>query len=118
MEAKWKKYYSEIFRTYQSEFFRKMWGDHIDEWGEEYEEVYIHELSEMRDDFANFMYLFNKYNIDYSRDAITLQLLYLFGGLSDTSNVQGAYDMADMIIHSIIKRIGFNDVWHPEGRPL
>lgn len=117
MEAKWKKYYSEMFRTYRAGFFTKMWGDHLDEWGEEYEVSFEHELEDMEKDFASFMYLFNKYNIEYNRDSVAMKIIDMFEELGNCKNVKGAYEMADMVIHAIKIKIGFNNTWHPEGRP-
>lgn len=95
-----------------------MWGDHLDEWGEEYEEIYSYELEEMKEEFVIFMYLFNKYNIKYNRDSIALHLLFLFEGLGDCNCPKGAYEMADIIIISIERRIEFNNCSHPEGKAI
>lgn len=118
MEQKWKKYYNEIFRTYTSEFFIKLWGDYLDEYGDEYEDVYKWELKGMKSEFIEFMYLFNKYDLEYDKNAIALKIIDLFETLGDCDCVEGAYKMADMLLYSIEKRIGFNDAWHPEGKPI
>lgn len=118
MEYKWKKYYSEIFKTYTSELFSKLWGRHIDEYGEYYEDVYKYELEERKEDFAEYMYLFNKYSIKYNRNAIAIYLIHIFEGLGSCDNPNGAYEIADNIIQSINDRVGFNDAWHPEGNPI
>lgn len=118
MNDKWINYYSEIFRTYSSEFFLKLWGDSLDEYGEEYENVYRYELNSMKSEFACFMLLFNEYKIDYSRDAIAMKIIEMFEMLGRCDYPTNAWSMADMIILSINRRIGFNDTWHPKGRPI
>lgn len=81
MENKYRKYYHEMFRTYESEFFTKLWGDHLDEYEEEYTKVYKYELAEMGNYFVNFMLLHQKYKLDYDEKAIGMYILNMFEGL-------------------------------------
>lgn len=118
MEEKWKKYYYEIFKTYKSEFFIKLWGNNLDEYGDEYEEVYKYELASISNRFIEFMFLHQKYNIEYDENSIGMYIIEMFEGLGDCDHPEGAFEMAKLIIHSIKHRIGFNDIWHPEGRPI
>lgn len=118
MVNKWYKYYKEIFRTYQSGFFIKMWGTDTDEYGDDYEDVYKYELRNREEHFADFMLLHQKYNIDYDERAIGLFIINMFECLGDCDYPEGAFEMARMIIYAIKHRIGFNDVWHPEGKPI
>lgn len=118
MEEKWRKYYSEMFRTYKSEFFTKLWGDHLDEWGDEYEEVYKYELKNMSNYFVSFMLLHQKYKLEYDERTIGMYIIDMFEGLGGCDYPEGAFKMAKHIIYAIKHRIGFNDTWHPEGRPV
>ena len=114
MENKWKKYYSEIFKAYESECFSKMWGNHISEYGEYYIDIYKHELEERREDFAEYMHLFNKYNIKYNKNAIAIYLIHLFESLGNCDNPKSAYDVADSIILDMNNKVGFNGIQYPE----
>ena len=118
MEFRWKKYYGEIFNTYHSEFFSKMWGNHTDEYGNKYENVFKNELILKKEDFSEYMYLFNKYGIKYNRKAIAMYIIHLFDGLKKCDYPERAYDIADMIINSIDKKSEFNNLLHPEIKSI
>lgn len=110
---KWNRYYKEMFLVWQSEFFNKLWGDYLDEYGEEYEEVYKWELEDRRESFSGFMCLFNIYNIPYERNAIAMHILDLFESLGKCDNPDGAFEMADKVIHAINIELGFNSIKCP-----
>lgn len=118
MEFRWKKYYGEIFKTYQSEIFSKIWGNHINENGSEYRAIFENELRIKKEDFSEYMYLFNKYGIKYNRKAIGMYIIHLFDGLKKCDYPEGAYDIADMIINSINKKMIFNELSHPEVKSI
>lgn len=118
MINKYKEYYNEMFRTYESEFFTKLWGDNLDEYGEEYIEVYNYELLSIKEEFINFMLLHQKYGIEYDERAIGMYIISLFEGLGHCDYPNGAFEIAKLIAHTIKYRIGLNDIWHPEGKPI
>lgn len=118
MENKWREYYSEIFNTYTIRFFVELWGNSVDEYGVEFEEIYKNELEDMRKEFVDFMFLFNKYDMEYNRDVISIKFLDMFNRLNSFNNIEGAYAIADEIIEGIDCMCGFGYAWHPLGSPF
>lgn len=104
MKNKWEKYYSKIFNNYKSEMFEKLWGSKFDECQSKYIDNYKFELMNKADEFAYFMYLYNKYKMPYSRDAIAMKIIELFEGLGTCTNPNGAYEIADNILSEIDKK--------------
>lgn len=113
MKEKYIKYYEEMFNVWDSEFFLRLWGDSEDEWGDSYLEHYKYELIEMKTDFAEFMYLFKKYNIELDKKSISMKILNMFEGLGGCDIPTGSLILADMIIHADNIKLGFNDAKHP-----
>lgn len=111
---KWLNYYREMFVSFQSDFIDKVIGDSEDINDYSYEESYRFELFRKREEFAQFMCLFNKYNLKYDKNAIAMYIINLFKDISYHNSIDGARIMSDLIIDTIKKESSINNISCPK----
>lgn len=113
MLEQYKRYYREMFNVYSDDLFLNLWGTTRDADGDDYTLIYIWELRELADKFADYMCTLDKYHIFQTEESISNFLLMGVDALGEVKNIEGANNIAKSMVTAMRTRLSMNGVEHP-----
>lgn len=113
MLEQYRRYYREMFNVYSNDLFLNLWGTRRDADGDDYTLVYIWELRELANKFADYMCTLDKYNILQTEDSISNFLVVGVDAIGNVKNKDGANNIAKSMITALRTRLSMNGVEHP-----
>lgn len=99
MVEKWREYYSAVFNTYADKISSEVGK--------------VDCVNEIKKEFCDLMYDFNKYDLPYNEKVLTLKLATFYSTVVNSSNIEKLEEISRNIIADCMSRVEFNGVKHP-----